>query len=95
MDDDADHQDAEPSKRDQRYRQQMRESQDLAAQAVKAAADLAAQLDHVQRAHVESLASQRLSDPAAVWLTGSKPGDFYDAEGNPLADRSPRASTTS
>ncbi|MGO9157054.1 hypothetical protein [Mycobacterium sp.] len=88
IDDDTEHQDDEQvSKRDGRYREQMRESQDLAAQAIQAAGDLAGKLEQVQKAHIETLVSSRLSDPSSVWLTGAQPGQFYTEDGTPDSDK--------
>ncbi len=87
IDDDAEHQgDEQVSKRDARYREQRDQSNDLAAQAVKAAADLAGQLEAVQKAHIETLVSSRLKDPQSVWLTGKRPSEFFADDGTPLVD---------
>uniref|UniRef100_UPI003F9A04DE hypothetical protein n=1 Tax=Mycobacterium sp. TaxID=1785 RepID=UPI003F9A04DE len=86
IDDNTGQDHAELSKRDARYREQRDQSNDLAAQAVKAAADLAGQLEAVQKAHIETLVSSRLKDPQSVWLTGKRPSEFFADDGTPLVD---------
>lgn len=67
--------DERPSRREARYRRQLR-----AAEAERD--QLAERLDAMRRAEVERIAADVLAKPAGLWAAGTGLGDLLDADGN-------------